>query len=113
MLSSEFSNKEISEQVQNVEKVLSNLQSITMVSNFDQIYNCLVEQLRQKLRLTELKQKNLEKHDTLLNKLNHAQTMRHLMENTMIETTNKLERYSYKTMHCFKFKFAVTWTQKN
>lgn len=59
-----------------------------MVSNYGSIFPCLVEQVRQKQRLKELQLKNSENHETLLNKIDHASTMKQLMENTMIETTN-------------------------
>lgn len=93
--SQEFNNKDLTCQVNDIEKVLLKLESITMVTNFKSIYPCLTEQLRQKYRLEELQQRNSINHETLLNKVDHATTMKHIMENTMIETTNQLVIHRY------------------
>lgn len=90
ILSQEFSNKDLAEQVQNVENILAQLQSVTMVSSFEAIYPCLVEQVKKKLRLAEFKQKSSKNHETMLNKIDHATTLKYIMENTVIETTNML-----------------------
>lgn len=73
--------------MQEIERILSMLQRITMVTSYENIYKCLSEQLRQKYRLEELQQRKSMDYDALLNKLNHATTMKHMLENTMIETT--------------------------
>lgn len=90
ILPNEFSNKDLALQMEELEKVLSILEKITLVTNFNSIYYSLTEQMKQKHRLEELKQKKSMDYDALLNKLDHASTMKHMLENTMLDTTESL-----------------------
>lgn len=52
----------------------------------------MTEQLKQNERLTALARKCERKRDIIMNKLDHAQLMNNMLENTMVETTGE-----YKT----------------
>lgn len=89
-LPAEYSNKDLALEMQEVEKILSVLERVTMVTSYEKIYDSLTEQLRQKFRLEELQQKKAMDHDALLNKLDHANSMKYILQNSMLEKTELL-----------------------
>ncbi|XP_017780163.1 PREDICTED: myosin-11-like [Nicrophorus vespilloides] len=70
-----------------IEVVLSSLQDMTMVSNFDCIFPCMEEQARQRDRLKQLVLKNEDDKNTLLKRKNHAELIATDLTNTMNDST--------------------------
>ncbi|XP_044758332.1 uncharacterized protein LOC123316355 [Coccinella septempunctata] len=83
---------ELREDFAKIVETLNSLKSSTLVSNFDMIFPCFQTQLQHFNRLTELAQKCEENRDILLKKANHAEVMRDVMHNSMVDTT-----YQYRT----------------
>jgi len=73
--------------LQDVENTLTFLKNELFVPNLESIYPCLQDQLRQKIRLTEMVSKCESDRDELLNRSKHAALALSELNNTMIETT--------------------------
>lgn len=78
---------ELRENFARIVETLNALKSSTLVSTFEMIYPCFQTQLEHFNRLTELAQKCEENRDILLKKSNHAEVMRDVMHNSMVDTT--------------------------
>ncbi|KAK9885949.1 hypothetical protein WA026_013824 [Henosepilachna vigintioctopunctata] len=68
-------------------ETLDTLKKSTLVSNFCMIYPCFQTQLAHFERLTEMAKKCEENRDILLKKANHAEVVRDVMQNSMVDTT--------------------------
>ncbi|KAL3275136.1 hypothetical protein HHI36_019905 [Cryptolaemus montrouzieri] len=78
---------ELRESFAKIVETLNALKNSTLVSNFDQIYPCFQTQLDHFERLTAQAVKCEENRDILLKKANHAEVMRDVMNNSMVDTT--------------------------
>lgn len=84
---------ELREDFAKIVQALDNLKSSTLVSNFEEIYPCFQVQLSHFNRLTEMTKKCEKNRDLLLKKMNHAEVMRDVMNNSMVDTTFQYKSY--------------------
>ncbi|XP_063920466.1 uncharacterized protein LOC135135374 [Zophobas morio] len=78
--------------LQKIETILKLLTDTTLVTSFEKIYPSLEMQRSQKKKLNALAKKCERDRDIILNKSNHAEVMRDMLKNTMVETTGEYKK---------------------